>query len=78
MAITNEYSESIRPEFFQDVPKSIWAAIAISYLLHDRGARWDEVEDLVLHEWDVLHRNGIIPQKARAGGKSPRMDPDEL
>ena len=56
----NEYARTVRS--YDDIPKAVWAAIAISALTTG-GERLAEAETLILEEWAILHANGIIPQK---------------
>ena len=59
--LSNEYADAIDRDFYISVPKSVWAAIAISALTNG-GQDLDLAESRIAHEWDILHRNGIVPQ----------------
>ena len=60
--LRNDYQNAIEHELFDEIPKSVWAAIAISALTCG-GDKLAEAPQLVAKEWEVLHLNGIVPQK---------------
>lgn len=62
---SNGYAEAISQRLYIDCPKAVLAAIAVSALTTG-GDSIDEAEQRVLHEWWVLYRNGIVPQKPKA------------
>ena len=59
----NEYAALLGP-LYARVPKAVLAAIVVSGLIR-QGASVCEIgiTDALLDEWDVLHANGIVPQK---------------
>lgn len=59
--LSNGYVEAVDRDFYIAIPKSVWAAIAISALTNG-GQNLDLAESRIAHEWDILHRNGIVPQ----------------
>lgn len=67
--VYNEYADALGTRFYDQTPKAVFAAIAVSALA--KGAdglltrEWPpaELQALVLHEWRALHENGIVPQK---------------
>ena len=59
----NDYARTVGAEFFDSIPKAVWAAIAISALTCG-GDRLSEAAELVAKEWEILHANGIVPQPA--------------
>ena len=59
--LNNDYARQLG-WLFDEIPKTVLAAIAVSALTHG-GNELDEAAKLVAHEWDVLHANGIVPQK---------------
>ena len=66
--LTNDYAAELGA-LFDNCPKAVFAAIAVSALTCG-GDQLGEAKARVLEEWEVLHRNGIVPQmpskKARA------------
>lgn len=60
----NAYADAIA-RIFDDVPKAVLAAIAVSSLTCG-GDELDKALERVAHEWVVLHQNGIVPQKPPA------------
>jgi len=62
---TNEYARAVPRDLYEAIPKSVWAAIAISSMTC--GGDWiDSAERRVIDEWLVLHDNGIVPQPVPA------------
>lgn len=57
----NEYLAAIGYGFFDDIPKAVWAAIAISFATCG-GDRMDEAQAAIAKEWHTLYKNGIVPQ----------------
>lgn len=68
---TNEYAAALG-DLFDRTPKAVLAAIAVSVCTQG-GDFLDEAAGRLLHEWDVLHANGIVPQKPPKHGE--RIDP---
>lgn len=63
------YTLSLRdhaPALFDQVPKTIWATIALSYATNHLGLDWDQVAHEVAKEWATLADNGICPQPPQA------------
>lgn len=58
---SNAYADSISYELFSAIPKSVFAAIAISALTCG-GDQLDEATTKLIEEWNILHQNGIVPQ----------------
>jgi hypothetical protein len=61
MKIGNEYADAIDKTFYENIPKAVLAALAVSYASAG-GDQLADVTDRLLKEWDVLHANGIVPQ----------------
>jgi hypothetical protein len=58
-----EYVEVIPREVFENTPKAVWAAIAISFAVNLGGeGDFSEAAQAVVREWSALHQNGIVPQ----------------
>lgn len=82
----NCYQETLGSELFEACPKTVFAAIAVSFASKG-GDYLDEAREKVLKEWWVLYHNGIVPQKpplpdpgddARIAGSFPtRSTPNE-
>jgi len=58
----NEYANAINPHLYVRTPKAVFAALVVS-LLSGGGESFERINELILHEWQVLHDNGIVPQK---------------
>lgn len=59
--ITNEYALAVGRDLYADIPKAVWAAIAVSALTS--GGDWiEDAAQLVVAEWQALHIAGIVPQ----------------
>jgi hypothetical protein len=57
---SNEYARAVN--CYDEIPKAVWAAIAISVLTCG-GDCLDEANERVMQEWLALHEAGIVPQK---------------
>ena len=60
--LENSYVEQLG-KLYEETPKAVFAAIAISALTGG-GDRLDEAVVAICTEWNILHQNGIVPQKA--------------
>ena len=60
--ITNSYIQCLEPGYFDKIPKTVWAAIAIS-LATTGGDRLNEATLAIIKEWRALYYNGIVKQK---------------
>ncbi|MEJ7745272.1 MAG: hypothetical protein WKF61_00655 [Luteimonas sp.] len=59
---TNDYAEVLNPALYNEIPKAVFAAIVVSALTN--GGDWlNEADSRIAKEWDVLHGNGIVPQR---------------
>jgi len=67
----NDYATAGGFDLLQDTPKAVWAAIAVS-LATQGGDRLTEARALILAEWEVLHANGIVPQKPPTAASEAR------
>ena len=63
----NEYMDQIR-EVYDEIPKSVLAAIAVSALTCG-GDRLEEATEAVVKEWVCLHNAGVVAQKPRGRSK---------
>ena len=59
----NEYNNLINRELFRKCPKTVIGAILTSYLLLN-GVSEKDISKEILNEWETLHQNCTIPQKA--------------
>jgi hypothetical protein len=48
---------------FDRTPKAVIAAIAVSLAMRLSGDDFIKASQLVAEEWEILHANGIIPQR---------------
>lgn len=58
----NAYAESIGYGLFDEIPKSVFAAIAVSALTAGGENLQASGKRLAL-EWETLNLNGVVPQK---------------
>lgn len=58
---SNEYAAQLGA-MFDEMPKSVLAAIAVSALTCG-GDYIEEAAARVAHEWAILNENGIVPQR---------------
>jgi hypothetical protein len=62
----NEYQKKLG-WMFDEIPKTVLAAIAVSLTVNSAEGGPEDVaaacQDWLAHEWEVLHLNGIVPQK---------------
>jgi len=62
----NEYMQALRDDY-ERMPKTVLAAIAVSFAYRITASESNaDALALIREEWDILHRNGIVPQR-RAG-----------
>jgi len=59
---SNEYADAMG-ELYYTIPKSVLAAIAVSFACRDGD--FSDVENELLKEWMILFENGIVQQKPR-------------
>lgn len=59
----NDYARAAG-DLLDDIPKAVWAAIAVSALTCG-GDHLDLAQEKVVKEWLALHVNGIVPQAPR-------------
>lgn len=61
----NEYARLV---FAVDASKTVWMALAVSFAVRS-GVSLDRetLAGIMLQEWQLLHQNGIVPQKPRKG-----------
>lgn len=62
MKLHNEYAEQLGQDLYEDIPKAVLAAIAVSALTCG-GDYLDQARVNVIEEWTILHEAGIVPQK---------------
>ena len=56
----NEYELLIS----ERIPKSILAAVLVSEYLNRVGVEPENLNAVILAEWEILYQNGIVPQRA--------------
>lgn len=59
--ILNDYAVEVYG--YDDTPKSVFAALALSFALRLCEDDIHRARELLIEEWEILHRNEIIPQK---------------
>lgn len=61
MADKNEYAHMLGQGVYDETPKEVWAAIAVSYM--SLGGDWPELAAVNLaKEWQILFTAGIVSQ----------------
>ena len=60
--LTNGYMDALGHDLFDKTPKSVFAAVAVS-MLTTGGDYLEQAREAFLHEWEILHLNGIVQQK---------------
>jgi hypothetical protein len=65
--LSNEYVQSIPSEIFENTPKAVWAAIAVSFAVNLASeGDFNQAAGVIMQEWIALKENGIIPQDVPA------------
>jgi hypothetical protein len=59
--VQNAYALSVGGALYEEIPKAVWAAIAVSALTCG-GDQIDEAAKRVAAEWWALYDAGIVPQ----------------
>jgi hypothetical protein len=78
-AKSNDYVDSIPLEVFENTPKAVWAAIAISFAVNlVAEGDFKGAAQTVVKEWVALHQNGIVPQVLPAPLRKYNVDESEL
>jgi hypothetical protein len=62
MKINNDYAIAAGRDFYAEIPKAVWAALAVSSLTQG-GDYLDEARARVAAEWQALYQAGIVPQR---------------
>lgn len=70
---SNEYADAIDPDVFERLPKTVIAAIAVSFCTTG-GDRIEEATGRILAEWQILHNAGIVPQAPPAKWQSREIE----
>lgn len=65
---SNEYVSTLGRDF-TETPKTVYAAIALSFAMRLTGDDWNAAKALLANEWETLHANGILPQKPRKAAR---------
>lgn len=61
----NEYQRMLSQEFFNKTPKAVFAALAVSFVYNHKEFSKETIEDYLKAEWELLHTQGIVPQKPK-------------
>lgn len=59
----NGYQKLIGSAVYEKTPKAVFAALFVSYLLNGRGASMETIDSEILHEWQLLYNQEIVPQR---------------
>lgn len=60
---SNHYVEMIGESFFDQCPKSVFAALAVSLSIQHEKSSQHDIREALLLEWHSLHKRGLVPQK---------------
>lgn len=59
--LLNDYAREI--PHYDDIPKSVLGAIAMSFAVHITGEEdWEKAKKILVTEWSILAENEIVPQ----------------
>lgn len=62
MKLPNEYSKIMPLRVLEDTPKTVFAAIAISFALRLNEDNFEQALSEIITEWQALNNTGIVPQ----------------
>jgi hypothetical protein len=65
----NEYAAAFG-KLYADTPKTVFAAIAYSFAMRLSEDQPKAALALFAEEWQILHVQGIVPQRPKQSGKS--------
>lgn len=68
--MNNNYQLSINPELYEKTPKAVFAGLLVSYLVNHKGLEFQEINEEILREWNLLIKNGIISEKQKSKFKN--------
>lgn len=77
MKQSNEYAKWFEPHMFSDTPKTVFAALALSFALRLNEDDFERAMSEVISEWQVLNNSGIVPQPVPAYMSRSRSMKDE-
>jgi len=63
---TNQYQTLAGYDLFEDIPKSVWAAIACGFYFNRMEDGSPSVREEIIREWSALKEAGIVPQAVPA------------
>lgn len=63
MKIKNQYARAISRKLYDDTPKAVFAALAVSYITNRDNVEFEDIDAAVRDEWATLYANGIVPQR---------------
>ena len=58
----NTYADALHG-LFDRIPKSVFAALAVSYALRQQADDFTKVPNEIIAEWETLYQNGIVAQR---------------
>jgi hypothetical protein len=61
--LSNEYMKQIDRKLYGETPKTVLAALLVSFLDRLSGGDAHNVDDEIIEEWSALYVAGIVPQK---------------
>lgn len=59
----NSYQGLISRKLYEETPKAVFAAIAVSFLLNHQSINEENIDLDLLSEWRLLFDQNIIPQR---------------
>jgi hypothetical protein len=60
---SNEYADLINNDLYDKLPKTVLAAIAVSFIIRLEGNIIDDIDGYLLDEWKTLYQNKIVLQR---------------
>lgn len=74
--LNNNYAQAAEG-LLGEIPKAVWAAIAVSSLTCG-GDHLEYAAERVAQEWQVLHQNGVVAQKPGKVAKAILANVDRM
>lgn len=66
MKLLGDYASAMSPALYADTPKAVFAALALAVVHNGGMVSWGTADEHVVTEWDVQHKQGLIPQAVPA------------
>lgn len=60
------YQQAIDFPVYNKCPKSVFAAIVVSFLINNQGIEHDQLSKAIIDEWKILYDQGLVNEKPSA------------